>query len=93
MSIRHKLSPAQYGGYTKLMFSSVKLKVGDEHHILLYAASTMGEFYLIDGRNGTTIKTYRGHGSSINWFVEVKSRGWIVTAGDDNICNVFQLET
>ena len=52
LSIRHKLSPAQYGGYTKLLFSTIKLKTESEHSILLYAASTMGEFYLIDARNG-----------------------------------------
>lgn len=95
LSIRHKLTPASFGGYSKLMFSTLKLRTNteNEYTLLLYAASTVGEFYLIDGRSGEVVDTYKGHSSSINWFVEVKSKQWVITAGDDNICCVLQLKS
>jgi WD40 repeat protein len=90
LSIRHKLAPSDVGGYSKLMFSTFKLSVSDnkeEKAIMLYAASTVGDFFVIDPRSGSTVKTLKGHISSINWFVEVSQL--VITAGDDNLCLVF----
>lgn len=55
----------------------------------MYAASTLGDFFVIDVRSGIVVNTYKGHAAPINEFVEVKLRKWIVTAGDDNQCNIF----
>jgi len=57
--------------------------------VLLYAASTLGDFFVIDVRSGVVVNTYKGHAAPINEFVEVYQRKWIVTAGDDNQCNIF----
>ena len=57
----------------------------------MYAASTLGDFFIIDVRSGEVVRTYKGHAAPINEFIEVKQRQWIVTAGDDNQCNIFQL--
>ena len=93
LTVRHRVVPSEYGGFTKVMFSTIKLRVRQEgeQSILLYAASTLGDFYLIDVRSGEVIKTYKGHAAPINEFIEVRQRKWIVTAGDDNQCNIFQL--
>ena len=56
---------------------------------MLYAASTLGDFFIIDVRSGEVVHTYKGHAAPINWFSEAKQREWIITAGDDNQCKVF----
>lgn len=69
---------------------------------MLYAASTLGDFFAIDVRSGTVQRTLKGHAAPINNFVEVKTgveqsingnqnNLWIATAGDDNQCNLFEL--
>lgn len=73
------------------MFSTIKLsKDGTGERVqMLYAASTMGDMFVVDVRSGEVVKGFKGHAATINFFVEVKQREWIVTAGDDNQCNVF----
>ncbi len=39
---------------------------------MLYAASTLGEFFIIDVRSGQVIKSFKGHAAPINYFVEAK---------------------
>jgi bifunctional ADP-heptose synthase (sugar kinase/adenylyltransferase) len=56
---------------------------------MLYAGSTLGDFFIIDVRSGEVVKQFKGHAAPINCFVEAKQREWIVTAGDDNQCNIF----
>ena len=76
--LRHKVNPTgEYGGFTKLLFSQVR------QHILL-AASTLGEFFLIDVRDGAILKNFKGHAAPINDFIEVKQLELVVTGGDDN---------
>lgn len=93
LTIRHRVTPTQYGGFAKVLFSTMKLKTKQEGEqaILLYAASTLGDFFVIDVRSGEVVQIYKGHAAPINEFVEVRGRKWIVTAGDDNQCNIFQL--
>ncbi len=73
------------------MFSTIRIKTKQEGEktIMLYAASTLGDFFIIDARSGEVVHTYKGHAAPINWFSEAKQREWIITAGDDNQCNVF----
>ena len=52
-------------------------------HVLL-AASTLGDFFMIDVRDGSNIKTFKGHAAAINDFIEVKYLELVVTAGEDN---------
>lgn len=56
---------------------------------MLYAGSTLGDFFVIDVRTGEVVRTYKGHAAPINNFVEARQREWVITAGDDNQCNVF----
>ena len=86
LTVRHKLNPTAYGGFTKLSFSSFPIKVPeqDEKVIMLYAASTLGHFFVIDVRSGSLSYTFRGHSAPINHFAEIASTMQIVTAGDDN---------
>ena len=65
MQIRSTVIPNEYGGFTKLMFSEINTHI-------LYAAGTLGEFNLIDVRDGKLIKAFKGHAAPINDFVEVK---------------------
>lgn len=37
------------------------------------------------------MRTYRGHAAPINDFIEVVQHKVIVTAGDDFVCNVYDL--
>lgn len=46
---------------------------------------------MIDVRSGALLRTYRGHAASINDFIEVKQHNLVITAGDDFVCNVFDL--
>lgn len=84
MQIRTSITANEYGGYTKVQFSQLNPNI-------LYAASTLGEFNLIDVRDGKLVKVYKGHAAPINDFVEVKEHNLIVTAGDDRCCLVFDL--
>lgn len=51
---------------------------------MLYAASTLGDFFVIDVRSGKVENQLRGHCAPINHFVEIKRDKMILTAGDDN---------
>ena len=86
LTIRHKLSPTQYGGFTMLKFSSFPIKVPDvdEKVVMLYAGSTLGEFFVIDVRSGKVAVQKKGHVAPINYFCEIPTRQQVVTAGDDN---------
>jgi WD40 repeat protein len=46
---------------------------------------------VIDIRNGNILRTYKGHQAPINDFIEVKEHKILVTAGDDFVCNVYDL--
>jgi len=46
---------------------------------------------MIDVRDGSVIKCFKGHAAPINDFVEVKFLELVVTAGEDNQCLVFDL--
>jgi WD40 repeat protein len=83
--IRFKINPTgEYGGFTKLLFSSVK------PHILL-ASSTLGDFFLLDVRDGRAVKQLKGHAAPINDFIEIPQYELVVTGGDDNCCLVFSI--
>ena len=56
-----------------------------------YASSTLGFVHMIDTRNGAIMRTYRGHAAPINNFLEVREHNLLVTAGDDFVCNVYDL--
>ena len=47
---------------------------------------------VIDVRSGNILKTYKGHAAPINDFIEVPHHKIAVTAGDDFICNVYNLD-
>lgn len=91
LTIRTRVTPTAYGGFSKVMFSTIKIfdKARVEKSIMLYAGSTLGDFFIIDARTGEVVKAYKGHAAPINHFVEAKQREWVITAGDDNQCNVF----
>lgn len=44
---------------------------------------------MLDVRDGTTIRNFKGHAAPINDFIEVRFLELIVTGGDDNQCLVF----
>jgi hypothetical protein len=46
---------------------------------------------MLDVRSGNILRTYKGHAASINDFIEVKEHKMLVTAGDDFVCNVYDL--
>lgn len=93
LQVRKKIAPTEYGGYTRLMFSSFKIKDKEGNPTtMLYAASTLGSFFVIDVRDGEVAREFKGHEAPINWFEEAKVRKWIITAGDDNQCNIFKLD-
>lgn len=56
---------------------------------VLYAASTLGNMFIIDVRSGQVVYDFKGHVAPINFFKEIKNKKQLVTAGDDNQCNVF----
>ena len=39
---------------------------------MLYAASTLGDFFIIDVRSAEIIKEFKGHAAPINAFAEAK---------------------
>jgi WD40 repeat protein len=82
--LRNKIEPTEYGGYSKVQFSQ-------NHHHILFAANTLGDFHAIDVRDGKVVKTYRGNTGPINDFVEVKPLEIVVTAGEDRECRVFDI--
>lgn len=51
---------------------------------MLYAASTLGEVFVLDVRTGQVVKKFRGHAAPVNCFVEARQREWLITGGDDN---------
>ena len=59
---------------------------------MFLAASTLGDLFVIDPRNGEISKTIKGHAAPINDFCEVEKTGIIATAGDDNQCMLFSLD-
>lgn len=70
----------QFGGFTKLLFSTFNTNV-------LIAASTLGDVSLVDPRNGEVLKTIKGHIASVNDIKEFKLEDgslMLATAGDDN---------
>lgn len=58
---------------------------------MFYASSTVGNVIIIDARSGNRIRTYKGHAAPINDFLENTHNKWLVTAGDDFVCNVYDL--
>jgi hypothetical protein len=38
---------------------------------IIYAASTLGDLFCIDPRNGAIVKTLKGHVAPINAFIEM----------------------
>jgi hypothetical protein len=60
---------------------------------IIYAASTLGDFSLVDVRDGKIVKTFKGNSAAINDFVEVKELGLVVTAGDDHSCLAFDIRS
>jgi WD40 repeat protein len=65
LEIRSKVVPSEYGGYTKIQFSNFDPNI-------LYTASTLGDFSLIDVRDSKIVKTFKGNAAAINDFVEVR---------------------
>ena len=70
-------------------FSGVKFSLLEPH--CFYATSTKGDLLIIDVRSGNILKTYKGHAAPINDFVEVPHHKVVVTAGDDFVCNIYNL--
>ena len=58
---------------------------------LFYASATNGDMLILDVRSGDLCRTYKGHLATINDFVEVPEHKVLVTAGDDFVCNVYDL--
>lgn len=85
LSIKFVIEPTVYGGFTQLQPS---LSLPN----ILVAASTLGDLFLLDPRNGATVKTFKGHAAPINAFIEMPEQKTIVTAGDDNQCMAFDLK-
>ena len=82
--LRQQVTFGDFGGFNKVLFSEL-----DPH--LFYASSTLGHVTIVDVRNGEIQATYRGHAAPINDFLEVKEHKLLVTAGDDFVCNVYDL--
>ncbi len=58
-TMRLTVTVGQFGGFTKLFWSNYFTNC-------LVAASTLGDVYVIDPRNGSVVKTIKGHVASIN---------------------------
>ena len=58
---------------------------------MFYASSTLGNVLIIDTRGGQILRTYKGHAAAINDMIEIPQHRVLVTAGDDFICNVYDL--
>jgi WD40 repeat protein len=83
-AVKFCIEPTVYGGYSRLMVSVCLPNI-------IYAASTLGDLFCIDPRNGDIIKTLKGHVAPINAFIEMQESKTLVTAGDDNQCMAFDL--
>lgn len=84
LKLRQTVTYQATGGFTKVLFSLVDPN-------MLYASSTNGDIIIVDVRNGTICRTYKGHAAPINDFVEVPEHKLLVTVGDDFVCNVYDL--
>jgi len=82
--LRQQVKFGDFGGFNKVVFSELDPN-------LFYVSSTLGHVTIIDVRNGDVQRTYRGHAAPINDFLEVKEHKLLVTAGDDFVCNVYDL--
>ena len=82
--IRQQVTATNSGGFTKLQFSEIDPN-------MFFASTTTGDMVILDVRNGAKLRTYRGHAAPINDFIEVVQHKVIVTAGDDFVCNVYDL--
>ena len=78
------MTAATHGGFSKIVFSKIEPCV-------FYASSTLGNLLVMDVRSGTVLRTYKGHQAPINDFIEVLQHKILVTAGDDFMCNVYDL--
>lgn len=58
---------------------------------MFYASSTSGDIIIVDVRSGAICRTYKGHAAPVNDFIEVAEHKLLVTAGDDFVCNVYDL--
>ena len=58
---------------------------------MFYASATSGDVIIVDVRSGTICRTYKGHAAPINDFIEVPEHKLLVTAGDDFVCNAYDL--
>ena len=83
-SLRQSVTAAEHGGFTKIVFSKLDT-------FNFFASSTLGNIVVIDIRNGNLIRVYKGHQVPINYFIEVKEHKLLVSAGDDFVCNVYDL--
>jgi WD40 repeat protein len=84
MSLRQRVKGADHGGFTKVQFSKLDKD-------MVYASSTMGDIIIIDVRDGAKVRQYKGHAATINDYIEDTFNKWLVTAGDDFVCNVYDL--
>lgn len=80
LTIRHKLTPTIYGGFTMLRFSNIPMEILDEEGKktgekipMLLAASTLGDFFAIEVRTGEVQRQLKGHAAPINYFIEVNN--------------------
>lgn len=84
-TLRLTVTVGQYGGFSKLFWSAYFPNT-------LVCASTLGDVSIIDPRNGSIIKTIKGHVAAINdikEFQTLEGQKLMVTAGDDNQCLIF----
>lgn len=58
---------------------------------MFYASSTLGSIIIVDVRSGIICRTYEGHRATLNDFVECVEQKTLITAGDDFVCNVYDL--
>ena len=58
---------------------------------MFYASSTLGDVVIVDARSATLLRKYKGHAAPINDFFEDVHNKWAITAGDDFVCNVYDL--
>lgn len=85
LSVKFTVEPTVYGGFSALLASACLPNI-------LFAASTLGELFLIDVRTGQVVHSLKGHAAPINALIEMAESKVIVTAGDDNQCMAFDLK-
>mmetsp|Transcript_2705 Transcript_2705/g.4593 ORF Transcript_2705/g.4593 Transcript_2705/m.4593 type:complete len:114 (+) Transcript_2705:1172-1513(+) len=81
---RQEIKGADYGGFSKLLFSELDPNI-------FYASSTLGNVLMVDVRNAQILRTYHGHAAPINDMIEAPQHKILITAGDDFVCNVYDL--